>query len=121
VAARGRPELAAQGIRVVRLRWWRPLSSEELPGLLTPLELTNEEMEVLVGLAGPIAWRQRDAFLREVAEALAALPTRGPGVTHRIGRAIQKNYTIQARHETEVGGGGSKYSRSAQRDAREVR
>lgn len=45
----------------------------------TPLELTNEEMEVLVGLAGPIAWRQRDAFLKEVAEALAELPTRGPG------------------------------------------
>jgi hypothetical protein len=82
-----------------------------------PLQLSDEEMEVLVGLAGPIAWRQRDAFLREVAEALAALTTRGPGVTHRIGRAIQRNYVVEARREAETGAGVPTRSRS-QREAR---
>jgi hypothetical protein len=86
--------------------------------LSTPLELTNEEMEVLVGLAEPIAWRQRDAFLREVGEALAAVPTRGPGVMHRIGRAIQKNYVVEARRETATGVGVPKHSRMAHREAR---
>jgi hypothetical protein len=85
--------------------------------LLTPLELTNEEMEVLVGLAEPTAWRQKDAFLREVAEALAALLTRGPGVMHRIGRAIQKNYVVEARRETETGSGVPKHSRSPRGEA----
>jgi hypothetical protein len=83
-----------------------------------PLQLSDEEMEVLVGLAGPIAWRQRDAFLRGVAEALAALTTRGPGVTHRIGRSIQRNYVVEARREIEIGLSVSKHSRSAQCEAR---
>lgn len=43
------------------------------------MTLTAEERTLLRGLAEPIAYDQREAFLAAVAEALANYPHRGPG------------------------------------------
>jgi hypothetical protein len=84
---------------------------------MSPLQLTTEEMDLVLALACPIAYRQRDEFLRQVAEALASWPERGPGTTHRIARQVQREFTIQARRETSVGAGVPRHSRSPRGEA----
>jgi hypothetical protein len=42
--------------------------------------------------ANPIPYRRRAAFLEEVGLALAALPERGPGVTHQVIRETQHKF-----------------------------
>jgi hypothetical protein len=84
----------------------------------TPLQLTTDEMDLVLALASPIAYRQRDEFLRQVAEALASWPERGPGTTHRIARQVQRGFVLEARREAETGAGVPTHSRSAQREAR---
>ena len=46
---------------------------------MPPLHLSDEEMDVLLGLAGPIAYGRRTEFLQAVASALAGCPQVGPG------------------------------------------
>jgi hypothetical protein len=71
-------------------------------------------MDLVLALAAPIAYRQRNEFLRQVAEALASWPERGPGTVHRIGRIVQRHYVLQARREASAGGGGPTHSRRPQ-------
>jgi hypothetical protein len=40
----------------------------------TPMHLSDEEMDVLLGLAEPIAYGRRDEFLQAVAATLGELP-----------------------------------------------
>jgi hypothetical protein len=68
-----------------------------------PLALSAESLDALNQLAAPIAWGQRDQFLRQVADALAAHPEPGPGLIFRIGRELQRNYTIDAQREAGLG------------------
>jgi len=68
----------------------------------TPLHLSDEEMDVLVGLAAPIAYGRRDEFLQAVASALAGSPQVGPGEVYRAARDIQHRFTIQSRREAEI-------------------
>jgi hypothetical protein len=89
--------------------------------MTTPLQLTTEEMDVVLALASPIAYRQRDEFLRQVAEALSSWPERGPGTTHRIARQVQREFVIEARREAETGLGVPKHSRSPRGEARAAR
>jgi hypothetical protein len=79
--------------------------------MTTPLQLSQEEMDLVLALAAPIVHQQRNEFLRAVAEALAAWPDRGPGSTHRIARQVQRGFTIEARRETETGSGVPRHSR----------
>jgi hypothetical protein len=59
----------------------------------TPLQLNDEEMTILMNLAGPIAPAQRPAFLDPVAAELAAAALAGGiGATHRVAREIQRRY-----------------------------
>jgi hypothetical protein len=58
-----------------------------------PLQLSDEEMSVLMSLAGPIDQQSRPKFLQEVAQELEASgQAGGPGVVHRVGRAVQRRF-----------------------------
>ena len=54
-----------------------------------PLDLSDEEKDVLLSLAAPVAFDRRAEFLEKVAELLANCPQRGPGALHHIARAVQ--------------------------------
>jgi hypothetical protein len=57
-----------------------------------PIDFSDEEKDMLFTLATPIAYNLRQAYLAAVAEALANCPQRGPGVTHRVGRVVQRRF-----------------------------
>jgi hypothetical protein len=59
------------------------------------LELNDEEMNVLMSLAGPIDQQRRPQFLQEVAVELEAKRQAGEadeGAVHRLARTIQRKY-----------------------------
>jgi hypothetical protein len=63
----------------------------------TPLQLSDEEMDLLLARAAPIDQRLRPEFLAAVAaelEAASAQTGVGPGlgVLHRVGRVVQRKY-----------------------------
>ena len=58
-----------------------------------PLHLNDDEMNVLLSLAGPIDQQRRAAFLTAVtAEIEASGQAGGPGVVHRVGRVVQRRF-----------------------------
>jgi hypothetical protein len=60
-----------------------------------PLQLNDEEMSVLMSLAGPIDQQRRPQFLQEVAAELEAKRQArevGEGLVHRVGRVVQRKY-----------------------------
>jgi hypothetical protein len=62
---------------------------------MTPLHLSDEEMDLLLTLAAPIEQRQRDQFLREVAAELEAKRLAGEigdGAVHRVARTVQRRF-----------------------------
>jgi hypothetical protein len=59
------------------------------------LQLNDDEMSVLMSLAGPIEHQRRPQFLREVAQELEAKLEAGEvgeGPVHRLARTIQRKY-----------------------------
>jgi hypothetical protein len=61
---------------------------------MPPLQLNDEEMNVLLTLAGPID-HQLPQFLQEVAQELEAKRQAGEvgeGAVHRLARTIQRKY-----------------------------
>lgn len=61
---------------------------------MPPLQLNDEEMTVLLTLAGPIDQRRRPEFLQEVAQELEAKRQAGEigeGTVH-LARTIQRRY-----------------------------
>jgi hypothetical protein len=60
---------------------------------MPPLQLNDDEMSVLMSLAGPIDQQSRPKFLQEVAQELEASGhTGGLGAVHRIGRVVQRRF-----------------------------
>jgi len=59
---------------------------------MTPLKLTDSELDVVWNAARPLAVADRDPFLRAVAERLAALPERGDGIVHRIAAEVLREF-----------------------------
>ncbi len=62
---------------------------------MPPLQLNEEEMTVLLALAGPIDQRLQPQFLQEVAAELEARREAGAigeGAVHRVARAVQRRY-----------------------------
>jgi hypothetical protein len=59
-----------------------------------PFSLSDDELDQILGLATAIPHAHRRAFLREVANALAAYPEgcRGVGLVHRVTMGIQRQY-----------------------------
>ena len=63
------------------------------------MQLSPEVLDLLDQLAAPIAFNQREQFLRAVADALAGVPEPGPGVIHRVARGIQGRFIVEAQRE----------------------
>jgi hypothetical protein len=62
---------------------------------MPPLQLNDEEMNVLLALAGPIDQQLRLQFLQEVAQELEAKRQAGEigeGSVHRLARQIQRRF-----------------------------
>jgi hypothetical protein len=60
---------------------------------MTPIKLSDAELQIVVEAAKPIAPRYRDAFLRTIASELANLGDQiGPGSISRIVRLAQRAY-----------------------------
>jgi hypothetical protein len=59
---------------------------------MTPFNLSPDEAAAIAVAALPLPRDQRDAFTAAAAAALAVVPERGPGVTHRIIREAQRQY-----------------------------
>jgi hypothetical protein len=60
-----------------------------------PISLNDDEMSVLMSLAGPIDQQRRPQFLQEVAAELEAKRQAGElgeGSVHRTARAIQRRF-----------------------------
>jgi hypothetical protein len=58
---------------------------------MTPLSLTDEELDCVMRAAAPLQPRDRDPFLQDVADALQGLEI-GPGILHRVVCEIQRRY-----------------------------
>jgi hypothetical protein len=48
-----------------------------------PLSLSDSELDLVMNAARPLAPRDRDKFLRHIAQVLAAMPVRGDGAVYR--------------------------------------
>jgi hypothetical protein len=57
-----------------------------------PIALTDSEMGIIFAAARPLAVQDRDPFLQEVAERLAALPHLGDGLVFQICREVQRGH-----------------------------
>ena len=57
-----------------------------------PLQLNDEEMTIVLTLAGPTDQRRQPEFLQEVAAELEATRQAGEGAVHRLARTIQCKY-----------------------------
>jgi hypothetical protein len=62
---------------------------------MSPLSLSDDELDQLMHMAHAVPVDHRDAFLRAVADALAKYPegARGPGLIHREARMLQRQFT----------------------------
>jgi hypothetical protein len=57
-----------------------------------PIHLSDDELQAVMNAARPLAPRDRDRFLQAVAQAIAALPERGPGAVYRVIHATVRVY-----------------------------
>jgi hypothetical protein len=80
-----------------------------------PLSLSDEDLALLNQLAAPVGFGQRDQFLRQVADALAAYPEPGPGVVYRVARDIQRGFTLTAQREAGLANPPNPQSRAMAR------
>jgi hypothetical protein len=59
---------------------------------MTPLKLNDSELNIVMRAAQPLAPKDRDAFLQDVAKHLATLPVRGDGIVHRVCAEVQRRH-----------------------------
>lgn len=64
------------------------------------LNFSDEEKDILLTLAAPIAYGRRHEFLQAVAATLAGCPQVGPGEVYRRAAGLQKNFVLTAQRET---------------------
>jgi hypothetical protein len=57
-----------------------------------PISLTDSELDAVMRAARPLSPRDRDRFLRQIAEAIAALPERGPGSVYRAITSVWRQH-----------------------------
>jgi hypothetical protein len=58
----------------------------------TPVALTDAQMMAILAAAAPLAARDRNPFLLEVAQLLQTLPEVGDGALHRIIMQVQRRH-----------------------------
>jgi hypothetical protein len=76
---------------------------------MSPLKLTDAELDAVLAAARPLPVHVRDGFLQAVAVALQGCGELGPGVVFRVVRDVQRRY-FDAPLDT-VHSGVSKYAR----------
>jgi hypothetical protein len=60
---------------------------------MSPIKLTDSELDAVMRAAEPLEPHQRDAFLQAVAAELSHLGDQiGPGSVHRVVRQLQRQY-----------------------------
>ena len=60
--------------------------------MISPLSLTDSDLDAIMAAARQLQRHQRDGFLRHIAEVLAAMPVRGEGAVYRAVAALQRAY-----------------------------
>jgi hypothetical protein len=55
-----------------------------------PLRLTDDQLDIILLAAQPLAPHQRDGFLQAVANELAGCQELGPGLVSRVCRQVQR-------------------------------
>jgi hypothetical protein len=65
---------------------------------VSPLSLTDAELETIRSLAAAVPIEHRDNFLRAVADAISKYPEggRGPGLMHREAAKLQRQFMTAA-------------------------
>jgi hypothetical protein len=58
----------------------------------SPIHLTDSELSAVISAARPLDVSVRDAFLRDVADALANCKEVGPGAVYRIVAETQRRF-----------------------------
>jgi hypothetical protein len=77
---------------------------------VTPIKLSDAELDCVMAAARPLAVEMRDPFLRAVALELQGCREIGPGVVHQVGREQQRIFMNGAWPEfTRETGVASKY------------
>jgi hypothetical protein len=59
---------------------------------MSPIRLTDDELDALMAAARPLAVERRDAFLQEVASWLKRCGELGPGVVYRVCAEVQRQF-----------------------------
>jgi hypothetical protein len=59
---------------------------------MPPLALTDSELQAVLNACKPLQPRDRDAFLRDVANEIAALSMCGDGAVHRVIATVQRRH-----------------------------
>ena len=59
---------------------------------MTPIALTDEQMDSVLRAAAPLEPQDRSAFLEDLARELAALPDIGDGALHRVIMSVQRKH-----------------------------
>jgi hypothetical protein len=57
-----------------------------------PISLTDSELQAVMDAARPLQPRDRDRFLRAVAQAITELPEIGPGSVHRAIASVWRQH-----------------------------
>jgi hypothetical protein len=58
-----------------------------------PIALSDDELSAIMNAARPLRPRDRDNFLRQIAQVIADLPERGPGSVYRaIARVWRQHF-----------------------------
>ena len=71
------------------------------------ISLDDDQMQILMTAAAPIATKDRAAFLADVAAELARHEVIGAGVIHRVTAAAQRRYL----NAPDLRGAGGKWER----------
>ena len=59
---------------------------------MSPLKLTDDELDSVLAAARPLHVRDRDGFLQQVAAALASCSKIGPGTVYRVASETQRKF-----------------------------
>jgi hypothetical protein len=59
---------------------------------MPPIALTDAQMMAILAAAAPLAARDRNPFLLEVAQVLQGLPEVGDGALHRVIMQVQRKH-----------------------------
>jgi hypothetical protein len=74
------------------------------PPPVKPMGLTDSDYDIVMGAAAPLERDRREAFLQEVATALATAGELGPGRVHRVCAEIQRRHFDPPLDRQTIGG-----------------